>query len=187
MGNGPTVGVFTRSTGRVSQGAARFAKQIEEFGIRSKRDITKVFRVATGRLVQEMQKTSAEGGNLPFKDGYLRASLVITINGSPPKADRTKKDSTTSYDFSKLETAINKAKIGDRVIASYTMRYARRLEYGFTGTDSLGRKYNQPPRAFARMASQKWKGIVEEVAREVKAAKDGAGASQSGTLALAAE
>lgn len=186
MARGPTVGVFTRSTGRVSQGAARFSKQVEEFGIRAKRDITKVFHVATARLVEEMQKTSAEGGHLPFKEGYLRASLVITINSAPPIPDKTKKDATTSYNFNALVRQINRSKIGDRVTASYTMIYARRLEYGFTGTDSLGRAYNQPPRAFARLAAQKWKGIVSDVASEVKAAKTSK-ASSSPELKMAAE
>lgn len=31
--------------------------------------------------------------------------------------------------------------------------YARRLEYGFSGTDSLGRTYNQPPGGYARRAA----------------------------------
>lgn len=34
---------------------------------------------------------------------------------------------------------------GDSAEVSNPMPYAARLEYGFVGTDSLGRHYNQPP------------------------------------------
>ena len=38
------------------------------------------------------------------------------------------------------------------VDAGSAVEYARRLEYGFTGTDKLERSYNQHPRAFLRPA-----------------------------------
>lgn len=43
-----------------------------------------------------------------------------------------------------------------------SMEYARRLEYGFSDTDSLGRKYNQPPRPFLRPALDENEAEVEE-------------------------
>ena len=44
-------------------------------------------------------------------------------------------------------------KLGDTITRSYGMAYSTRLEYGFTGQDSLGRTYNQPADAFVRTAA----------------------------------
>ena len=38
--------------------------------------------------------------------------------------------------------------------------YARRIEFGFTGTDSLGRTYNQPPRPYLRPAMEQTRSQV---------------------------
>jgi phage gpG-like protein len=48
---------------------------------------------------------------------------------------------THSIDVKKME-----ARVGTNVI------YSARVEYGFTGVDSLGRKYNQSPRPYLRPA-----------------------------------
>jgi len=37
-----------------------------------------------------------------------------------------------------------------QVAVGTNLVYARRIEYGFSGTDSLGRTYNQPPRSYLR-------------------------------------
>lgn len=188
MARGPTVGVFTRSSGRVSSGAARFAKQVEQFGITTKKKITKVFHLSTIRLIDEMQRTRQEGGHLPYKEGYLRASLVATINAAPPMPDRTKGASSNVYRPKALYAQVRKAVPGDRIALSYTMEYARRLEFGFSGTDSLGRSYNQAPVGWTRLAAQQWKGIVEQTAREVAREKSSAVANDnSASLSIAAE
>lgn len=57
------------------------------------------------------------------------------------------------------------AKVGPTVI------YARRLELGFTGTDSLGRHYNQPPYPFMAPAFKTlMAGEAERIFREAWAA-----------------
>lgn len=43
--------------------------------------------------------------------------------------------------------------------------YARRIEHGFTGTDSLGRFYNQPAQPYVRPA---WEGGKEEALEAAK-------------------
>lgn len=47
------------------------------------------------------------------------------------------------------------------------VRYAMRLEFGFTGTDSLGRHYNQPPRGVVARAVLMWDEIVGEAAASI--------------------
>jgi hypothetical protein len=48
-----------------------------------------------------------------------------------------------------------------------TTAYGMRLEYGFVGTDSLGRQYNQAPRGFVRRTVEEWDSIVAEQAQKV--------------------
>ena len=45
--------------------------------------------------------------------------------------------------------------------------YGRRIELGFTGTDSLGRTYNQPPYPYLRPAYEENKDRVEKEVAEV--------------------
>lgn len=45
--------------------------------------------------------------------------------------------------------------------------YAMRLEFGFSGTDSLGRSYSQAPRAFVRLTLAEFKQIADGAARGV--------------------
>lgn len=162
MARGSTVGVFTRS-GRASQGAARFAQEVDEWVQATQKRINAVFRMSTQRVIEVMQEDA------PYQDGFLRASLVVLVNENPPRADRTEEDGLGTYSPAMVQIAISNAIAGDRIVAAYTMEYARRLEYGFVGTDSLGRTYNQPPRAWTRKAAQQWKAIVDQVTVEAKA------------------
>ena len=62
----------------------------------------------------------------------------------------------TPVDTGRLRSSITREMGGDaegmvgRV--GTNVEYARRIEFGFVGTDSLGRTYNQAPRSFLRAA-----------------------------------
>ncbi len=43
------------------------------------------------------------------------------------------------------------------------LEYARRLELGFVGTDSLGRRYNQAPRPYLRPALEKNRAAIKKL------------------------
>lgn len=58
--------------------------------------------------------------------------------------------------------------IGDRLTFAWTMPYAMRIEAGFTGTDSLGRTYNQPGRHFVRRNAERFSDFVEKRVAEVR-------------------
>ncbi len=164
---GPTPGVFLRS-GRASQGQARFASEVDDWVRATKARMDAVFRTATLRLIQRMQ---TPGEYVPFDTGALRASLVVVVNGTPPPP-RTKEPESpaTAWDSSQIVATISGAVAGDVVVASYTTAYARRLEYGFVGTDSLGRTYNQQGRGWVRRAAQSWGSIVAQATADAKAA-----------------
>lgn len=168
MARGPTVGVFTRS-GRISRGKARFANHVSEWAQQSEKRMNAIFRMSTQRVIEVMQRTDAEGGYLPYQDGFLRASLVVLVNKDPPKADREQEGASNAYNPAEIQLAIAGAIAGDRIVAAYTMEYARRLEFGFVGTDSAGRVINQPGIGWTQRATQQWKQIVNEVEKEAMA------------------
>jgi hypothetical protein len=55
--------------------------------------------------------------------------------------------------------------------------YARRLNYGFTGTDSLGRQYNQRGYFFVDLAAQRWQQIVTANVNRLRTAVEAKNAS----------
>ena len=64
----------------------------------------------------------------PVKTGYLRASWIVTTD---PQALES-----ANFSFSDVN-------IAQTIYIVNPVVYARRINYGFVGTDSLGRKYNQ--------------------------------------------
>lgn len=65
-------------------------------------------------------------------------------------------------------TAIAGMQIGDRLTFAWTMPYAMRIEAGFTGTDSLGRHYNQPGRHFVGKNAARFSEFVAARVKEVQ-------------------
>jgi len=105
---------------------------------------TAEFKIALGGFVDKAKGKSLEffsefsqdfshavSENTPVKTGYLRSKWQVTINGEPVGS-------------------VSGLKLGDIFGYVNTAAYGPRVEFGFVGTDSLGRKYNQAPRAFVR-------------------------------------
>lgn len=157
MARGPNI--VTRS-GRASFGQARFSSQIDAWVNQTEKRMNAVFRLSTQKVIGYMQES------VPVRDGFLRASLVVLVNQDPPKADKTDEDGMGPFTESYMQMAIAGAVAGDKIVSAYTMVYARRLEYGFNGTDSLGRSYNQPPRGWTRAAAARWNEAVQEATKE---------------------
>lgn len=65
-------------------------------------------------------------------------------------------------------TAIAGMQIGDRLTFAWTSPYAMRIEAGFTGTDSLGRRYNQAGRHFVGRNAERFSDFVAARVREVQ-------------------
>lgn len=163
-------------------GQRSFSAQIDEWVAATEVRMLAVFRESAQRVIAEMQKVGPSvanpdggvGGNMPVDTGFLRASLLATLNS--PATEMTFKDSDVevyTWQEGQVQLVILGAKIGDVIYAVYTASYARRMEYGFSGTDSLGREYNQEGYGFVRLASQKWQDIVSAVAAEAKARTSG--------------
>jgi hypothetical protein len=94
---------------------------------------------ALGRATQAFQATAQDAVArvkelTPVKTGYLRANWTAIQGGDAVPVAGAVPDPAE---------AIAALKIGDVVAIVNPVVYARRVEFGFVGQDSLGRHYNQ--------------------------------------------
>lgn len=129
---------------------------IRRFRIKTKAGAEAVFKQSVQDVLRIAQTPKNAGGRMPVKDGILRNSLQSRLNGT------TIMTGEASY-----TAALAGWSAGDVIEAGWTTDYARRMEYGFVGTDSLGRTYNQAGNFFVRNAVLEWPRIVAENARRV--------------------
>lgn len=117
-----------------------------------------VVRQATFEVADLAQLPEAKGGRLPVDTGNLRASFGASLNGGA---------SGSGTDAHVLVAGSMKA--GDVASFWWGAEYAKRLNWGYVGTDALGRTYNQQGRHFLEGATMQWQAIVAKVvARAVK-------------------
>lgn len=96
--------------------------------------------------------TSFVEGKIPVAESDLINSL--TTNGT---------EGPTSY-----TVAISGYEVGDSMEFAWTAPHALRMEAGFSGTDSLGRTYEQPGRHFVSKNARRFPEFVEKRAKEVR-------------------
>ncbi len=142
--------------------AKTFAAQVADF---KGRTLKKMRYVAVNAIqdVMEAAQTPQPGvartggsfieGRIPVVSSDLINSL--SSNGSGKGA--------LSY-----TTAIAGLEIGDRLTFAWTSPYAMRIEAGFTGADSLGRRYNQAGRHFVGKNAERFSDFVAARVREVQ-------------------
>ncbi|AWN47132.1 hypothetical protein DK419_13095 [Methylobacterium terrae] len=141
---------------------ADFLSQVTDWVRETEGRIKAAFQESAQRVIEDMQR------RVPVDTGFLRASLQVS-NTVPVPADRSANEGTAyTYNPNAAALVIAGAKIGSTLYASYTAVYAARVNYGFVGTDALGRTYNQQGRHFIELALQRWPQIVDEVCRDLQ-------------------
>jgi hypothetical protein len=98
--------------------------------------------------------------NTPVHTGFLRGNWQPGLNGPPPPKPDATKDPAGARAIATAAATIKGLKLGDVFYFSNGARYARRVNYGFVGTDSLGRHYNQQGRFYLERSLAKWPAIV---------------------------
>ncbi|MGB0854235.1 MAG: hypothetical protein ACPGSI_13160 [Pikeienuella sp.] len=106
----------------------------------------------TPQLAMSKGATSFEEGKIPVAEAELINSL--TSEGA------TGADSYT--------VAIAGFEIGDSLEFAWTAPHARRIELGFTGTDELGREFDQPGRHYMGANARRFSEFVDQRAKEVR-------------------
>ena len=124
--------------------------------------------IATVQLSPQLQATLARMQTLTRRETQLTAlragALPIqnAAKANAPVKTGTLRRSITSWEAEDGSLAI--------AVGSRGVPYARRIELGFVGVDSLGRHYNQAPRPYLRPALDSEAGAaVAEVERAVMA------------------
>ncbi|MFG1330199.1 HK97 gp10 family phage protein [Xanthobacter autotrophicus] len=150
-----------------------FSAQVDAWVKEVKTRELAVFRGSAQRVIAEMQTPAGDGGRMPVDTGFLRASLQMTLNAPATGPLQKPLKGSGRLGTGQFDFRFDHAELGDMIYATYGAAYARRLEYGFVGQDSLGRTYNQVGKAFVRSAAQKWGQIVAQVSTELKARVNG--------------
>lgn len=146
-----------------------FGQQVDAWTRKSRTLMEAVFQEATQDLIVAAQTPKGKGGNMPIRDGFLRNSGTAALNSVPSGPSRAPDGyKNVDWDASPMAVVVASAKIGDRIVFGWTAAYARRMEYGFSGKDSLGRTYNQTGNGFMRLAAQRWPEIVRDAAQRVR-------------------
>lgn len=155
--------------------------------IRGSVGTTRGFVQAVNKWTRETQERSEQAfrnGALDFYDaladatpvdtGNLRNSLVAHLNGAGVSTvtgpGRNSADSTFRGGAEQSIANIMNAKLGDRISYVYHATYARRLNLGFVGYDSLGRFYNQAGRFWIERVGARYRSIMRAAATRLKLA-----------------
>lgn len=134
-----------------------FTAQIRQWSDRTERKMTAVLKQSAQDVIADAQTPVSKGGNMPVDTSFLRNSLATELNGTGLG------EGSDSYTL-----AIAQLKPGDYLRMGWTAEYARRINYGFDGEDSLGRVYDQEGYMFRDKAAAKWQQIVDANVRRVR-------------------
>jgi len=138
-----------------------FADNVGDWAKESEARLTACFRRAVELLADEMTTTRSKGGKLPHRTGNLMRSLLASTTAMP----RTGDGPFVGQDIGLVAAGLD---LGDTIYIGYQAAYARRLNYGFVGDDSLGRTYNQEGAHFVEYAASMWPILVQLAAEEVR-------------------
>ena len=101
----------------------------------------------------------------PIDTGNLRSSLVLGLNGNIPQGPHNAYMSDDNE--ARARAVVASMKAGDTVDYRFLAVYALRLNYGFSGPDSLGRVFSQPGRFWIQEAGKSWNKILRRAATEL--------------------
>ena len=140
---------------------ASFTESIDAWVAQTEERLGAVYARSVELLGEEMAKSRNEGGRVPFLTGNLTRSLLASKSGMPNVSDGPFGGSNVG-----LVAATLKAK--ETVWLGYQANYAARQNYGYVGSDSLGRVYNQQGAHFVDHAVANWSSIVNKAIKEVR-------------------
>jgi hypothetical protein len=140
-----------------------FAAQVSEWAKAELEREEAIFHEAAQAVANEVRTPVAEGGRMPLKTGNLRRSLMASTADMP-----TIREGKTEFQDSGIELVIAGSQLGDTVYLGFQAAYAARMNYGFVGTDSLGRTYNQTGFGFVDAVAQRWPQIVTQAEAKVR-------------------
>lgn len=110
-------------------------------------------------------------GTTPVDTGTLKGAWQPSLDKA---VDAPSEGAAPSGGGSAQITAVAAGvKAGSRFFMVNHLAYAKRIEFGFVGVDSLGRSYDQKGRYFVTTAVKRWPQIVAKVAASLGMTKKG--------------
>ena len=132
---------------------------LDQWTKKEQRRTDAVLKDATQSVIAVAQVSREKGGRMPVITNNLRNSLQSSIAGGA---------SGEGESSHILVAPLMKG--GDLATFTWTAEYARRVNNGFTGADSLGRNYSQAGAHFVEGAVDQWPAIVRASIAKAKAA-----------------
>jgi ribosomal protein S12 methylthiotransferase accessory factor YcaO len=143
--------------------ARTFTADLRQFKKLAKERMEQIVRDSVQDVLEGAQTTArgvTVGGTLqPGKIPVVSADLVNSLVSSVAGGGGAK--GAASY-----AVAVAGYELGQMMQFGWTMEYALRVEYGFTGQDNLGRTYNQPGWQFVGRNASRWPEIVADNVRK---------------------
>lgn len=140
---------------------ASFSAGVGEWAAKSKARTEAVYRRSVEILADEMGTTNRVGGKVPIDTGNLARSVLASTDSMPKTSEVLSTGSTVGVVTATL-------RLDQVVYLGYQAVYARRQNYGFVGTDSLGRLYNQQGAHFVEYAISMWPTIVKLASEDLQ-------------------
>lgn len=145
---------------------SNFSATVTEWARQSEARLKATRNRAIELLADDMTKTKGQGGRVPFDTGNLARSLLASTGGMP-------ETSRSAAEGSDVGLVTAKLALSQAIWLGYQAEYARRMNYGFVGADSLGRVYNQAGNYFVEGAIAQWPQFVDQAARELQSSVEG--------------
>jgi hypothetical protein len=136
---------------------ASFSAQVRNWTDKAKRNFAMVHRSAVDKLYQAVVEST------PIKTGNARRSWAMSTTAMPQIAA----SGLASFMPADIGLSIATLPPGSPVYIGAQAIYMPRLNYGFTGTDSLGRSYDQAGLLFIERNAERWDEFVQAAAREI--------------------
>lgn len=147
-----------------------FAAQVSDWCRETEGAAEATLQLAAQMVFNQVRTTYNEGGRLPIDNGDLRRSIVADAQ-SMPGVDPTKTEFTDKSAAS-LEI-LGSMELGTVSYIGVTAAYGPRMEYGFVGTDSLGRVYNQTGFGYIAAEQQAWPQTVAKAGAQIQGRFEG--------------
>jgi len=170
-------------------GLGSFTATIDSWVSKTENRVELVFKQASFDVLNRAQE------NAPHRDGFLKSSLVVSLNGPVPAATRANPngddENRQTFQPTNFSAVIASAKLGDVISAGWTANYApaqewgarphkirprpeggrRALKFRVGGADVFAAEVDHPgnpPTAFVRRAISQWQMIVDQVVVRAK-------------------
>ncbi|MDX0354313.1 hypothetical protein GOC51_03705 [Sinorhizobium meliloti] len=147
-----------------------FAAQVSEWVQAEKEREAVVLRTAAQMVANNVRRSVAEGGRIPVDTGNLKNSLMASTS-TMPRVDEGEREYPDQS--GEIELIISNLDVGETLYLGFQAAYGPRMEYGFVGTDALGRLYNQQGFGFVQSAAQTWPQLVAEAEQKVRSRFEG--------------